>query len=183
MPFGDLSGSRVFVEEKYLDCVDKGYIVASVRDRLLNSGADLAASAEDADVVMEIRSGGVGTDNVDSFVGVPGLALPGPVPFELPELRIWSKESQTGMAKIGIVAFDAKDGRLLGRGGKVLAKSDDVNTTVLGVGPFYSGSIRQEVKVATAGDKKGLDALESGVWRRRGRGRPKRDRREKEKPL
>lgn len=33
--FSSLSGSAVFVEEKHLDCVDKGYILGSIRHRLL----------------------------------------------------------------------------------------------------------------------------------------------------
>src|SRR4249920_911481 len=46
--FTPLAGTNVFVEEKYIDCVDKGYIVGSVRHKLLQAGAYLAVKAEDA---------------------------------------------------------------------------------------------------------------------------------------
>jgi hypothetical protein len=63
MDFSNLRGRAVFVDEKYLDCVDKNYVAAALRQRVLWSGGRLAAKAEDADIVLEIASGGVGTDN------------------------------------------------------------------------------------------------------------------------
>lgn len=169
VPFGDLSGQAVFLDQKYMEnAVDKGYVIASMRERLMTSGATLVDSAEDADVVMEVRSGGIGTDNSRSFVGVPKVALPGPIPFEMPEIRFWSKDSQTGIAKIGVVAYDANSKQMLGRGGKVIAKSEDVGTTFLGVGPWYKGSIRDEVKLATRDDKKAEAAIEEEYTTARG---------------
>ena len=56
--FASFQGQRVLVEEKYLDCVDKGYVVGSVRHRLMLNGATIAPKPEEADVVMELRSGG-----------------------------------------------------------------------------------------------------------------------------
>src|ERR1043166_1148650 len=49
--FTPLTGSTVFVEEKYIDCVDKGYIIGSVRHKLLQAGALLAGKAEEADAI------------------------------------------------------------------------------------------------------------------------------------
>ena len=40
--FAAFHGSRVFVEDKYLVAVDKGYIVGSVRHRLMLNGAMIA---------------------------------------------------------------------------------------------------------------------------------------------
>lgn len=152
--FNSLSGQKVFLDQQYLDCVDKGYLVSSIRERLLHAGASMVDKADDSDVVLEVRSGGVGTDNTDSFVGLPKLAVPGPLPLSFPEIRLWSKEKQQGVAKLGIVAYDAKSKALWGHGGKVLSQSDDTGYTVFGVGPFYRGSIREEVSVATSiGDK------------------------------
>ena len=55
--FASLQNRNVFVEEKYLDCVDKGYIAGSIRHRVLQRGARLTDKREDADVVLEVRSG------------------------------------------------------------------------------------------------------------------------------
>src|SRR5262249_44141529 len=44
-------GAKVFVEPKYLDCVDKNYVLVSLNQRLLKGGSTLVEKSEDADVV------------------------------------------------------------------------------------------------------------------------------------
>ncbi len=148
--FQSFRGTKVFVNEKYLDSVDSKYIVGSIRHRVLAANAILIDKADKADYILEVRSGGVGTDNHDTFIGMPELQIPGPLPVSIPEVRLWSRTQQTGMAKIGIVAIDAKSNQILGQGGTTLAKSDDSNTYVMGLGPWQTGTIRDEVKFATA---------------------------------
>jgi hypothetical protein len=147
--FGALRGQKVLLEEKYIDCVDKAYVIGSVRHRVSRAGGQLVAKVDDANVVLEIRSGGVGTDTSDSFVGIPEIALPGLV--TLPEVRLVSKLHQSGTAKIALVAYDAKTMQELGDGGVSLARSDDNNWFVMGVGPYQNGSIRQEIHKSTSG--------------------------------
>ena len=147
--FTQLAGASVFVEEKYLEGVDKGYLISSVRERLLRSGARLMDKVDESDVVVELRSGGIGTDTKDSYVGFPGITVPAPMPVELPEVRLWNRSKQMGTAKIGIVAYDTKSRQALNLGGQTLARSDDSNWYVMGLGPFQSGSVREEVHVAT----------------------------------
>ena len=143
--FSAFQGSKVFIDEKYLECVDKPYVVGSVRHRVLRSGARMVEKADEADVIMEVRSGGVGTASSDMFVGTPQLSVPGPFPLALPEVRLMSKQSQIGVAKIGIVAYDAKTRQMIGDGGVTLAKSEDKNWYLLGIGPYRNGSIREEL--------------------------------------
>lgn len=143
--FRPLAHRAVFVEDKYMDGVDKNYVVGSLRHRVLQAGARLASKREDADVVLEVRSGGLGTDKVDTFIGVPEFSLPGPYPLSLPEVRVMSRTKQSGTAKLGLVAYDAKTGRVLGDGGVTLAQADDSNWFVMGMGPFQSGTVRREL--------------------------------------
>ena len=126
----DVAGKTVYLEEKYLDSVDKGYIVGTMRRKLLNAG--------------------VGTDNVEQYVGMPGLTGPG-LPVELPEVRLYEKKSQFGTAKIGVVAYDTPTGQMVYDGGGSLARANDSNWTVLGIGPFQEGSVRNELNHATGG--------------------------------
>lgn len=147
--FQPFRGQAVYLEEKYVDCVDKGYLIASIRHRMMNAGATLVASADTASVVVEPRTGAVGTTSSESFVGVPEIALPGMV--TLPEVRILTRTQQAGTAKIGLVAYEAGSGKPLGLGGQTLASSDDNNWFVAGVGPYRSGSLKDEVKKGTTG--------------------------------
>lgn len=144
----DVAGKTVYLEEKYLDSVDKGYIVGSMRRKLLNAGAMLVDEKEGSQVTVEVCSGGVGTDNVESFIGVPGLTVPG-LPVELPEVRLYEKKSQFGTAKLSVVAYDTPSGQLVYDGSGTLARADDSNWSVLGIGPFQEGSVRNEVNRST----------------------------------
>lgn len=145
--FTPLYGQRVLIDDKYLDCVDKQYLVGSIRHRALRAGAILADKAEDADLVMEVRSGGVGTDTAESFVGTPEIALPGML--TIPEIRLMERKTQFGYSKIGLVTYDAKTKESLGEGGVALARSDDSNWFVMGIGPFQNGTLKKDVTRAT----------------------------------
>ena len=145
--FASFQGQRVLVEEKYLDCVDKGYVVGSVRHRLMLNGATIAPKPEEADVVMELRSGGVGTDDADSYLGIPQIVLPGML--TLPEVKLVTRTRQSALAKIGLVAYDARTHQLLGAGGVSSSLSDDNNLYIVGIGPFQSGTARAELRETT----------------------------------
>ena len=147
--FRPFAGHAVFLEEKYVDCVDKAYVIASVRHRLLRVGASLVDKVDDAQVVVEPRAGSVGTTNSEAYLGIPEITLPGML--TLPEVRFLTRSQQVGVAKIGVAAYDAKTRTALGEGGMTLAQSDDSNLSVLGIGPFQSGTIRNEITRSTTG--------------------------------
>jgi hypothetical protein len=146
--FEPFRGRAIHIEEKYMDGVDKNYVLGSLRHRVLQSGGRLVAKADEADVVLEIRSGAIGTDNTESFVGIPEIVLPGML--TLPEIRLLTRTHQSGTAKIGLVAYEAKTGNVLGDGGAALARSDDSNWFIMGIGPHQSGSVRQEIEAKTS---------------------------------
>ncbi len=147
-PLPPVQGRKVFVDTQYLDSVDKGYLIGSVRQRLMNHGALLVDGKDASDVTIELRSGGVGTDHVNSFVGMPHIALPGPLPLSLPEIRLYEKNSQFGTAKLGLVAYETESGNMLFDSGQALARASDNRWAIMGVGPFQSGEVRDEVNQA-----------------------------------
>ena len=98
--FRPFAGHAVFLEEKYVDCVDKAYVIASVRHRLLRVGASLVDKVDDAHVVVEPRAGSVGTTNSEAYLGIPEITLPGML--TLPEVRFLTRSQQVGVAKLGV---------------------------------------------------------------------------------
>ena len=48
-----IAEAKVYVETKYLDCVDKNYIIVALHQRLLKHGCTLVDKADDAQVVLE----------------------------------------------------------------------------------------------------------------------------------
>lgn len=145
--FTAFNGAKVYIDEKYLECVDKGYVVGSLRHRAMVNGARVVGKPEDADIVLELRSGAIGTDTADSFVGTPEIVLPGML--TLPEVRLITRNNQSAMAKIGLVAYDAKSQQLLGEGGVSSSMSQDNNWYVLGVGPYQNGELKSEIEETT----------------------------------
>lgn len=147
--YSSFAGYNVYFQEKYIDCVDKNYVIASVRHRLMNAGARLVDSPDKADIVLEARTGAVGTSSNSSFLGVPEITLPGMM--TLPEVRFVERKRQEGTAKIGMVAYDPRTNEILGNGGVSLARADDSNWFVVGIGPYQDGAVLKEVKGGTTG--------------------------------
>ncbi len=147
-PLPPVEGRKVFLDPQYLDCVDKGYVLGTLRQRLLNGGASLVDKKEDSQLVIEVCSGGMGTDNSNSYFGMPGIALPGPMPISLPEVRLYDKSRQSGTAKLSIVAYDTASGSLVFNAGNAMALSEDNRWSVMGVGPFMEGDVRNQMRTA-----------------------------------
>jgi hypothetical protein len=147
--FTPFAGTNVYLEEKYVEGVDSKYLIASVRHRVLHAGARLVSKPDEADVVLELRNGGIGTASQDSYVGTPQIGIPGMV--SLPEVKLLERKRQQGAAKIGLVAYDSRTGEILGEGGITLSHSDDSNWYLAGVGPWRTGSIRNEIEQRTSG--------------------------------
>lgn len=141
--FEQMNGRKVFIDDKYLDSVDKAYVMGSLRHKTLAAGGYLAKGADDADLVLEPRSGGVGTDTEESFIGIPSLSVPG-MPISLPDIKFISRNTQMGTAKLALVAYDPKTGASFGLGGQSTAVTKHDDMYVLGMGPFRSGAVRQE---------------------------------------
>lgn len=144
-----LRGAKVFVDEKYLDCVDKNYVFIALNQRLINVGARIVDKAEDSNVVMQVGSGAVGTDRQDMFVGITEIPLPPPSPIAIPRFSLFSRSRANGTAKLCIIAFDAKTRAPVINTGPLLARSDYKTWKMLGAGSYENGSVETELVDAT----------------------------------
>lgn len=144
--FAPFAGRAVYLDDKNLDCVDKKYVSGSLRRAAFRAGARVVDKREDAELVLEVHAGAVGTDRMEQFLGVPGFTAPPPVSFEVPDVKIASRTKQSGTVKLSLIAYDPETGLAAGPGGLAVARSDDSNWYVLGVGPFNSGTAQQEVR-------------------------------------
>jgi hypothetical protein len=144
-----ISGAKVFLDTQYLDAVDKNYILISMHQRLLANQCTLVGKAEDSDVVMEIGSGGVGTDGTDYYLGFPGLALPPPAVTMIPKIAIFQRNRSIGTAKLSVVAFDTRSRRPVINNGYAMARADHRDWHVLGLGGQQSGTVHRELVAQT----------------------------------
>ncbi len=147
MDFEPLKGKDVFFDPQYLKGVsDEGYIVSSIRQRLLAEGVFLKANRDDATYVVEARAGAVGTNRQDVLIGVPQTSLPtgalaAGAPSVIPEIPFAKKTHQKGVAKIAVFAYNQVTGQALWQSGATPITADARDTWVFGTGPFQRGSI------------------------------------------
>ncbi len=147
--YSPLRNKQVFLETKYLECVDKNYVIGSIRQRIMHENAKLIDKAETADVIVEIASGGVGTDMQELFIGIPEIPLPPPSPIAIPRVSLLTRNKLNGTAKILVNAYDAKTKAPLTPFGASLARSDQNNWNVMGFGPVQTGTVPREIAAAT----------------------------------
>jgi hypothetical protein len=147
--FGPIAHAKVFLETKYLDCVDKNYIIVALHQRLLMHQCTLVEKPEEANVVVEVASGGVGTDRHELFVGIPEIPLPPPSPIAIPKLALFTRTKAMGTAKLTVVAYDTATKQAVINSGYALARSDHQNYSVLGAGSVQGGTLTTEIAQAT----------------------------------
>ena len=153
LDFRALAGKTVFFDTQFLDptVADRNYLISSIRQHLLASGALLQEDRNKATYVVEARAGAVGTDRNSVLLGVPQMAVPVIVPgqpSQIPEIPIAKWSDQKGIAKIAVFAFNRQTGRPLLQSGTLQASSNADDTWFLGMGPFQSGNIRRGTEFA-----------------------------------
>lgn len=137
----------VFVDTTYLigDKYPKEenlFLVGELRRRLLEVGARLSSDRNAAQVIVEVRSLGVGIDRIDSLIGIPALAVPaGSVPFVTPELAIVKRLRQRGYASVAFVAYWRDTGEIVASSGPFLGKTERDDFWFFGFGPRTLGNI------------------------------------------
>lgn len=106
--------SRVFVDASYVEGSGSKYLVASLRDRILQHGGRLVAARDEADVVFEPRIGALSIDRKNTLVGIPSIPIPIPLAgdLNLPELALYKRDRQQGVVKLALTSYDAETGAL-----------------------------------------------------------------------
>jgi hypothetical protein len=103
----EVKGKRVFLSEEYLEAYDGQYIIGTIRAILSENGAYLVDIRDDAELIVEARSGALGIDSSASIFGLPGfpIYIPGAGTLELPELALYKSDKAHSVAKIALLAY------------------------------------------------------------------------------
>ena len=109
---GRLKGFKVFISSEYLKTLDQEYLVGSLRDLFLSNGVLVVDAAEEAQMIVEVRSGANSLDSSTATLGIAeDQALPNPVtgaPVALPEIFFFKRENHFAVSKVALVAYQAK---------------------------------------------------------------------------
>jgi hypothetical protein len=126
------------------------FYVAELRTKLLVGGVRLAEKREKSQIVLEVRSGGIGIDRLEYLIGIPAIYLNGATgtsaaganaPLATPELAIVKSTKQYGFASAAFVAYWADTGELVTSSGPFVGKTLREDWWILGFGPRTIGDI------------------------------------------
>ena len=138
LPAAPVAGKKVFFDASSLETLDKAYVAAEWRGALARQGALLQTKMDDAEVVVEPRSGALSIDQRSFMIGLPELPLP--VPFagtiNIPELPLFKMVSLTATAKFAAAVMEPKDGSCVFATGHQLGEARERSLWLLLVGPF-----------------------------------------------
>lgn len=146
----------VYIDTTYLTTAwqtapELSFLTGQFRAKLLEGGARLAESREEAQIVLELRTGGVGIDRLEFLLGIPSVGLPsaaggiasagGASPLITPELAILKSTRQFSFASVAFVAYWADTGELLTSSGPFVGKRYREDWWIFGTGPRTVGDI------------------------------------------
>jgi hypothetical protein len=154
--FEPLAGKKVFFDDRYmlnikgLGFVNSEYIVSALRQQMFAAGCRLQQDSQTADVIVEARVGGLGTDGHEVTYGIPpsktlssaASAIPNvpDVPM-FPEISFAKRNDQMGAAKVAVFAYERETRDPLWQSGTSIARSDAKDVWIFGAGPFQNGTI------------------------------------------
>lgn len=140
----------VYIDSTYLSVAEQQFLLGELRAELLTSGVRLVGTRDGADIVLEVRSAGVGVDRHDYLLGLPSIVLSqggttgpnvGGVPLITPEIAIIKNIRQMGYASVAYVAYWAKSGELVASSGPFVGRTLREDYFFFGTGPRTVGNI------------------------------------------
>lgn len=148
-----LRDRKVYVDSTYLFAGvasnDQSFLVGELRAKLMTNGVRLVPNREDAQIILEVRSGGLSIDRTDYLLGLPalylqnysGISSAGNQPISTPELAIVKDTKQHGFASVAFVAYWYGTGELVASSGPFVGRTAREDFWFMGVGPRTVGNI------------------------------------------
>lgn len=133
LSFDPLRGRRVWVDERYFAAAEAPFVLGQLRAKMLLDGLLLMEQREEAQVVLEVRSGGVGIDRGGFLLGIPPV-----VGYELSIIR---NLEQHGIAEVAYVAYWRETGEVVAASGPFVGRSSRDDWWYVGLGPWSRGDI------------------------------------------
>ncbi len=150
LSFDVLHGRQVFVDDRFFASSDKAFVLGELRAKLLLAGVQVAFDMRDAEIILEVRSPGVGIDRYDSLIGIPaigatagtGAAAAGvPAGIITPEVAIVKEIKQVSFAGVAYVAYWVNTGEVVASSGPSVGRAYRDDWWILGFGPRTLGNV------------------------------------------
>jgi hypothetical protein len=103
------------------------FLVAELRAKLLLSGVRLVDKKEDAEIIVEARTGGISINREDYLFGLSSITVPtegvASIPFQTPQIALLQSTKQFGFASIAIVAYWRDTGEIVSSSGPFVGRT------------------------------------------------------------
>ncbi len=136
------------VRQRLFTTPEQAFAAAELREKLLMAGSRLVQEKKLAEVIVEVRSGGIGVDRLENLIGVPATVLGGiagtstsGVPVAIPEIALYKNTRQRGFASVSFVAYRADTGEYLTSSGPYIGRTIRDDFWLFGAGPRTVGNI------------------------------------------
>ena len=145
LSFEAIQGRTIYLDAEHFSPAEKDFALSEFRAKLLLSGVSIAPKKEDAEIIVEVRSGGVGIDRYESLFGIPSFVTPtsltSTITLVTPEIAITKKIRQIGFASVSYIAYWADTGEVVASSGPAIGKSNREDWWLFGFGPSTIGDI------------------------------------------
>jgi hypothetical protein len=151
LSFEILHGRRVYIDDRFFGAPEKAFVLGELRAKLLLAGVQIAQTEPLAEIILEVRSAGIGIDRYDSLVGIPSLGAPGAatsaasgvpaVGIITPELAIMKETKQVSFASVAYVAYWVDTGEVAASSGPFVGRAYRDDWWLFGFGPRTIGTI------------------------------------------
>ena len=148
--FYPLSGRKVFMKSDGVSATDKEYLLTLLRQQLAANGVLLQEKQEDADYVLEVATGTVGTDRYELIYGTKETTVPGFLAgggTAIPEIALIKRTDQQAKVKLTMWAYNIKTGAIVWQSGQKNSTSSVRDRWVLGVGPIRNSSFSDTTQI------------------------------------
>ncbi|MBX3472603.1 MAG: hypothetical protein KF878_37605 [Planctomycetes bacterium] len=124
-----LAGRRVFIDDTYLDSIDKPYVLSALRGQTARSGV-LLVDREEAELVLEVRCGSHALWEGSWLIGPPPLPLAFGGPTVLSPDLSFGLEAEQGWAKLELFVYDAVTKEVVATSGTLwgCSREDPINS-------------------------------------------------------
>jgi hypothetical protein len=150
--FESLFGRKVYVDSSHFAPTEKEFVLGEFRASLFQAGVQFSPDANDAEIIIEVRSSGVGIDRYENLAGIPPLAAPagagvaGPEvaaasTLITPEIAITKTIKQIAFASIAYVAYWKDTGEVVASEGPSTGRAYREDWWFLGIGPKTIGNV------------------------------------------
>ncbi len=140
--YSRLAGLKVHIKIAN-STTDSEYLKSLIRQQLAANGAFVRDAEDDADYILEVAPGAVGTNRYELMYGIPETSIPAIgtlAATSIPEFALIKRTDQKAQVKLNMWAYNKTTGAIIWQSGLKTKSSNIRDRWIFGAGPFTDAS-------------------------------------------